>query len=107
MTKVVLTHKSMCLNYEFDVQVGELKATLQATVWVTPKKDGGCDYECEFMDIINTTYMGIEIKGYEDWNKFKKFHKEMGIDFGKALDTEFEKVMTKEKLDKLVKDIKF
>jgi hypothetical protein len=106
MTKVELTHKSMYLNYEFDVQVGELKARLQAAVWVH-KKDDGNTYDCEFMDTLNITYMGIEIKGYEDWTKFKKFHKEMGIDFDKALDKEFEKVMTKERLDKLVKDIKF
>ena len=104
MTKVVLTHKSMCLNYQ--VQVGELKVTLQAGVWVH-KSDDKNTYDCEFMDVLNITYMGIEIKGYEDWTKFKKFHKEMGIDFDKALDTEFEKVMTKERLDKLVKDIKF
>jgi hypothetical protein len=106
MTKVVLTHKSMHLQYEFDVQVAELKATLQATVWVY-KNDDKNTYDCEFMDVDNITYMGIEIKGYENWTKFKKFHKEMGIDFDKALDTEFEKVMTKERLDKLVKDIKF
>lgn len=106
MTKVVLTHKSMCLNYQFPVQVGELKVTLQAGVWVH-KSDDKNTYDCEFMDVLNITYMGIEIKGYEDWTKFKKFHKEMGIDFDKALDTEFEKVMTKERLDKLVKDIKF
>jgi hypothetical protein len=106
MTKVVLTHKSMNLQYEFDVQVGELKATLQATVWVH-KNDNENTYDCEFMDVDNITYMGMEIKGYENWIKFKKFHKEMGIDFDTLLDKEFEKVMTKERLDKLVKDIKF
>jgi hypothetical protein len=106
MTKVELTHKSMNLNYEFDIQVGELKARLQAGVWVY-KKDDGNTYDCEFMDTLNITYMGMEIKGYENWTKFKKFHKEMGIDFDTALNKEFEKVMTKERLDKLVKEIKF
>jgi hypothetical protein len=59
------------------------------------------------MDTLNTTYMGIEVNGYDNWLKFRKFHKEMGIDFDTLLGKEFEKVMTKEKLDKLVKDIKF
>jgi hypothetical protein len=107
-TKVTLTHKSMCLNYEFDVQIGELKATLVAGVWVYPKKEGGGNkYECEFQDVNTIPYMDIEIKGYDDWCKFRKFHKEMGIDFDIALNNEFNKVMTDEKLSQLVKNIKF
>ena len=106
-TKVTLTHKSMCLHYEFDVQVGELKATLQAGVWVAPKKDGGNSYDCEFEDVLNISYMGMDIKGYDNWSKFKKFHAEMGINFTELLDQEFHKVMTDEKLNKLVNEIKF
>jgi hypothetical protein len=106
-TKVTLTSKSMCLNYEFDVQVGELKATLHAGVWVTPKKDGGNNCDCEFQDVTNISYMGMEIKGYENWTKFKKFHADMGIKFDELLDQEFYKVITDEKLSQLVKNIKF
>ena len=107
MTKVTLTHKSMCLNYEFDVRIGELKATLVAGVWVYPKKEGGNSYDCEFQDTTNISYMGMEIKGYDNWKKFRDFHGEMGINFTELLDKEFEKVMTKDKLDKLVNEIKF
>ena len=107
MTKVELMHKSMQLNYQFDVQVGELKAKLTACVWVYRKEKEENTYDCEFLDINEITYMGIEIKGYENLSKFKKFHKEMGIDFDLALNVEFEKVMTKNRLDKLVKEIKF
>jgi hypothetical protein len=107
-TKVKLTSKSMCLNYEFDVQIGELKATLQAGVWVTPKKEGeGNSYDCEFQDVTNISYMGMEIKGYDNWKKFRDFHGEMGINFTELLDQEFHKVMTDEKLNKLVNEIKF
>jgi len=107
MTKVELTHKSMQLNYQFPVQVGELKATLTAGVWVYHKEKEENTYDCEFLDINEITYMGMEIKGYENLTKFKKFHKEMGIDFDFELNKEFEKVMTKTRLDKLVKEIKF
>lgn len=107
MTKVELTHKSLHLQYEFDVQVGELKARLQAGVFVHKNKDGENTYDSDFRDVDNISYMGIEIKGYDDWKKFRAFHKEMGINFDAALDVEFNKVMTKERLDKLVKEIKF
>jgi hypothetical protein len=107
MTKVELTHKSMHLMYSFDVQVGELKAKLQAGVWVYKDKGGENTYDCEFNDSEEITYMGVPIEGYQNWKKFREFHKGIGIDFDTALDKEFEKVMTKERLDKLVKEIKF
>jgi hypothetical protein len=51
--------------------------------------------------------MDVAIEGYENWRKFKTFHNGIGIDFDIALDKEFTKVMTKAKLDKLVKEVKF
>ena len=102
MSEIKLTSKRLHLEYEFDVQVGELKATLVAMVVVDNK-----DYDCEFMDVTNISYMGVAISGYDNWRKFKIFHNSMGIDFDVALDKEFAKVMTKAKLDKLVKEVKF
>lgn len=107
MTKVELTHKSLHLQYSFDVKVGELTAKLQAGVWVNKNAQGETTYDCEFQDTCDTFYMGMEIKGYDNWKKFRDFHKSMGIDFDKLLDKEFEKVMTKDRLDKLVKEVKF
>lgn len=106
-TKVELTHKSMHLQYSFDVKVGELTAKLQAGVWVNKNTQGETSYDLEFQDVNDIKYMGMEIKGYDNWKKFKDFHNSMGINFNELLDKEFEKVMTKEKLDKLVKDVKF
>lgn len=107
MTKVELTHKSMNLQYSFDVKVGELTAKLTAGVWVYHKEKEENTYDCEFQDVCNISYMGMEIKGYDNWRKFKDFHKSMGINFDELLDKEFEKVMTKDRLDKLVKEVKF
>lgn len=107
MTKVELTHKSLHLQYSFDVKVGELTAKLQAGVWVNKNAQGETTHDCEFQDVCDILYMGMEVKGYDNWKKFRDFHKSMGIDFDKLLDKEFEKVMTKDRLDKLVKEVKF
>jgi len=107
MTEIKLTSKRLYLEYEFPVQVGELKATLTAMVMVAKQDDGTKTWDCEFTDVDNISYMDVAIEGYENWRKFKTFHNEMGIDFDIALDKEFAKVMIKTKLDKLVKEIKF
>jgi hypothetical protein len=107
MSEIKLTSKRLYLEYEFPVQVSELKATLTAMVVVNQHDDGTKVYDCDFMGMDNISYMGIAIDGYHNWCKFKTFHNEMGIDFDIVLDKEFAKVMTKAKLDKLVKDVKF
>jgi hypothetical protein len=106
MSEIKLTSKRLYLEYEFPVQVSELKVTLTAMVIVI-NDDGSKTGECEFIDVNNISYMGVPIEGYDNWKKFKAFHNSMGIDFDIALDKEFAKVMTKTKLDKLVKEVKF
>ena len=107
MAEIKLTSKRLYLEYSFPVQTGELKATLMAMVMVSVQDDGTKVHECEFMDVENISYMGVAIEGYDNWRKFKIFHNSMGIDFDKALDKEFAKVITDEKLSQLVKNIKF
>jgi hypothetical protein len=51
--------------------------------------------------------MGVPIEGYDNWRKFKQFHLEMGIDFGKAIETEYEKVVTEDALKQLLTNITF
>ena len=69
--------------------------------------DGTKTWDCDFTDVNDIFYMDVIIDGYENWRKFKQFHNDMGIDFDIALDKEFAKVMTKTRLDKLVKEVKF
>lgn len=107
MTTIKLTSKRLWLEYEFPVQVSELKATLTAMVIVAVQDDGTRTWDCEFTDVNEISYMGVAIDGYDNWRKFKTFHNEMGIDFEVALDKEFAKVMTKAKIDKMVKEVKF
>lgn len=97
-----LTHQSFMLNIEEAVQVGELKATLVAQVM------GSKDlFDIEFMDITDITYMGIEINGWQNYKKFKEFHKEMGIDFDAHLNKKFDEIFTTEAVKEIVKKIKF
>ena len=107
MSEIKLTSKRLYLEYEFPAQVGELKATLMAMVMVHKQDDGTKTYDCDFMDVTNISYMDMAIEGYDNWRKFKAFHNNMGIDFDIRLDKEFAKVMTKVKLDKLIKEVKF
>lgn len=95
------TRTSMMLTFEQDVQIGELKATLQAQVWLGSADDK--EFDIEFIDIENITYHGVAISGYDNWRKFKKFHADMGIDFDKLLDDEFKKIFTKEAIRKQIK----
>jgi hypothetical protein len=106
MAEIKLTSKRLYLEYEFPAQIGELKATLTAAVMVN-NHDGLKTYDCEFIDVNNMSYMDMAIEGYDNWRKFKAFHNNMGIDFDIRLDKEFAKVMTKAKLDKLIKEVKF
>ena len=107
MTEIKLTSKRLYLEYEFPVKVSELKATLTAMVVIVKQDDDTRTWDCEFIDTNNITYMDVSIEGYDNWKKFKAFHNSMGIDFDIALDKEFAKVITKTKLDKLVKEVKF
>jgi len=97
-----LQSKSFMLHLEEEVTIGELKATLVAQVMGT--KEG---FDIEFIDTYDISYMGIEIKGYDNWNKFRKFHKEMGIDFDAEFNKKFDVIFTKEAVGEIVKDVKF
>ena len=88
------TSQVILMNYEHDVTVGDLSATLVAQICVSDNKP--VDPEIEFADIVNIKFRGVEIDGYANWKLFKKFHMDMGIDYEKILDTEFERVFTKE-----------
>jgi len=84
------TNEMMMLNYEHEVNVGDLKAILVAQVWVVGllKPDPGL--EIEYVDTLEITFNGVPINGYENWKKFRDFHKDMGINYDVLLDERFE-----------------
>ena len=96
-----LTNKTIMYNFEQEVTIGDLSATVIAQVFET-----GNSIDIEFIDHAEITYRGIDITGYENWKKFRNFHKEMGIDFDKLLQVEFDKIFTKEAIRAAIKKIK-
>lgn len=96
-----LTTKTIMYNFEEEVTIGDLSATVIAQVW-----ENGNSLDIEFVDHAEITYRGIDITGYENWKKFRNFHKEMGIDFDQLLQVEFDKIFTKEAIRAAIKKIK-
>jgi hypothetical protein len=102
-----IKNKNLNLMISFPIEIGELKVVTETQVWVYKNEDGTNMADAEFTDINDITYMGIPIKGYKNWSKFKEFHLEMGIDFHKIIHETYEETVTKEAINELVKDLKF
>jgi hypothetical protein len=103
-----LKYQRLYSTYQFDVTVGDIKAIVEMSlvVW-KDNDDNSIQHETEFTDITYITYRGMEIQGYDKWTKFKEFHKEMGIDYDKLIQAEYDKVVTDKAINKLVKETKF
>jgi len=97
-----LQSKSFMLMLTEEVTIGELKLTLVAQAMGT--KEG---FDIEFVDHYDITYMGIEIKGWQNWKKFREFHKEMGIDYDAHLQKKFEEIFTVAAVKKYVNKLEF
>lgn len=97
-----LISKSFVLTLAEEVTVGELKTTLIANVM--GEKNG---FDIEFVDQINTTYMGIELSNWQNWKKFRDFHKEMGIDYDAQLQKKFEEIFTVAAVKMFVNKLEF
>ena len=98
MNKIKVGKKSVLLSLETEVQVGPLKATLEAMICSC---DGQIDID--FSDIDNVTYNGVPIS---DWRKFRDMNKEFGIDYDKITEAEFNKVFTKEAVKAIIEGLK-
>jgi len=96
-----ILHKTLMVNIIHTVELGTIKADLVAQVSIDPE-DMSEDFDLDFADIINQSYMGIPITDSYNWYKFCKYHKELGIDLNTLLDEEFNKVFTKDKVLKLI-----
>ena len=81
-----VTHKCLMVNLEIPVKVGGLECTVEFQVC----RDLGTDDidEIEFVDITNISYLGVPLKGHDNWNRFQKFHMEYGIDWNQAIEGE-------------------
>jgi hypothetical protein len=101
-----VSSKTLFVNFEVQVEVANLKATCEYQAHVS-KDQNGNQWDVDFTDIYEISYMGVPIQGYDNFRKFKKFHLEMGIDFAAAIEEAAEKVVTKAALKELLNDITF
>ena len=97
-----LQSKSFMLMLTEEVQIGELKLTLVAQVMGT--KEG---FDIEFTDQFDTSYMGIGISGWQNWKKFRDFHKEMGIDYDAHIHKKFDEIFNVASVKKYVNKVEF
>jgi hypothetical protein len=97
-----LSSKAFLLNLEEKISIGELTAVLVCQVNGTKEQ-----FDTDFIDLGEVTYMGILIDGYDNWRKFKDFHLGMGINFSKLIDEKFNEIFTKEVVKQFVDKVKF
>jgi hypothetical protein len=86
-----ITNRQLMITFEQEVEIGDLTATLTAQVFYNPDTK---NMDIDFADIDATKFRGIEIKGFDNWRKFKAFHLEMGIDYSQLLDEKFNEIFT-------------
>jgi len=105
----MITIKSKCLHLiaSFPIEIGELKLTAEAMIFVNKNKEGHNVAEVDFGDLRDITYMGIPIDAHRGWKKFSEFHNEMGIDFNTAIDDKFIEVLNDDAVNYLIKDLDF
>ena len=91
---IKITGKTMMVNFEFPIKVGEvkLKAIGQAFIY-KDKTSGKLKGDFEFMDQEDVSYMGMLIDGYVAWGRLVANFKEFGVDLNQLVSNEFNKVV--------------
>lgn len=82
-----IVSKLLMVNVELPVKVGGLECTVEFQVCRNLNSQDEED-DFEFIHIKNVSYLGVPIKGHDNWNKFYKFHLEFGIDWNQAIEGE-------------------
>ena len=98
MNKIKLESKVLMLTLSSDVQVGPLKAKLEAMVCT-----GKNGTDIDFGNVESITYNGVPIS---DWRKFRDMNKEFGINYDQILYDEFRKIFTEEIVKEYIKGLK-
>jgi hypothetical protein len=93
-----ITSKTVLLSITEKINVGSLELNIIAQVCIP---DSGL-VEVDFMDETEISYMGVPITNCSDWDKFKAFHLEMGVDYNKTIVHMFEEIFNKKDMEKLV-----
>jgi hypothetical protein len=97
MTTIKVTSKTLLVNLEFPIEVGQVKLNAVCQAFINQNQDTGeLEGDFDFMDYNDVTYMGMPISGYDGVKKLKAFHSELGINLDSLISDEYQKVMTYE-----------
>jgi hypothetical protein len=86
-----ITSKTLMVGFETEVKLGNndaIELTLIHNEFISESKSGSIDVEVDMsVDVINVKFLGVAIEtGFEDYRKFVKQLKELGIDLNKLID---------------------
>jgi hypothetical protein len=98
MNQIKVVNKSVLLNLVTEIQVGPLKATVEALVCSC-----GDNIDIDFSDIDNVTYNDVPVHNFR---AFRNMNKEYGIDYDKILGFEFNKIFNKESVKAIIEGLK-
>jgi hypothetical protein len=82
--------KLINLKVEIPFQIGQVKGNSIVMIFF----DNTRDYDIDYTDVQDVTYMDMPVKGYEGWKKLIIFHQELGIDLNKLVNDYTESVLT-------------
>lgn len=91
MENLKITHASLQINFLIPIEVGSVK--LDAVIGAFVYRNS---VDFDYQDDENITYMGLPVKGYQEWKKLREHLREFGIDIDKLLKDEVDKVLTKD-----------
>jgi len=95
--RVKITHKTLMVNLEFPIEVGQVKLNAISQAFIYKNKESGeLEGDFDFSDYNNITYMGMPVDGFTGMTKLKTFHKELGINLDILINKEFDKVISDE-----------
>ena len=97
MVRIKVTSKTLMVNLEFPIEVGQVKLNAVCQGFISQNDETGeLEGDFDFIDYNDITYMGMSIGGYDGMIKLKTFHSELGINLDSLIGDEFNKVMTDE-----------
>ena len=86
-----ITSKTLMIGFETEVKLGNndaIELTLIHNAFISESKSGSIVVDVDMsVDVINVKFLGVAIEtGFEDYRKFVKQLKELGIDLNKLID---------------------
>ena len=90
MKSFKVERRIMFVTIQVPVKVGELTLDTEHQLCISEGKDGKNECDIDYIDHENAIYMGMEVK---DLNTLIEFHKGLGINLNKLIETQFNLVL--------------